>query len=193
MASPAPSRPIPREPDRRKCRRPPTTPQSQVAHPSGELPDPSFLSPSRWFPPIRCHRAIIQLPDLGSDISSPPCLLRLLPAGANRRVGLAPTGKRRLITAHTHSGHRNDAPLLHDSGRRPGAVGHTISGWSAAKSRDNPPTRCSRSPESPAEDDPPEPAPPSLCGRKDCRKSVVAARRHPHLKRPLKRLDRVYP
>src|SRR5277367_6586489 len=31
-----------------------------------------------------------------SDISSPPCLLRLLPAGANRRVGLAPTGKRRL-------------------------------------------------------------------------------------------------
>src|SRR6516164_2867741 len=28
-----------------------------------------------------------------SDISSPPCLPRLLPAGANRRVGLAPTGK----------------------------------------------------------------------------------------------------
>src|SRR5256714_15181667 len=40
-----------------------------------------------------------------SDISSPPCLLRLLPAGANRRVGLAPTGKRRLITAHTLCGH----------------------------------------------------------------------------------------
>src|SRR5262249_36931568 len=39
-----------------------------------------------------------------SDISSPPCLLRLLPAGANRRVGLAPTGKRRLVTAHTLSG-----------------------------------------------------------------------------------------
>src|SRR6516162_10058677 len=35
-----------------------------------------------------------------SDISSPPCLLRLLPAGANRRVGLAPTGKRRLVTAN---------------------------------------------------------------------------------------------
>ena len=34
-----------------------------------------------------------------SDISSPPCLLRLLPAGAKRRVGLAPTGKRRLVTA----------------------------------------------------------------------------------------------
>src|SRR6266446_853268 len=39
-----------------------------------------------------------------SDISSPPCLLRLLPAGANRRVGLAPTGKRRLVTAHPHVG-----------------------------------------------------------------------------------------
>src|SRR6516164_11843383 len=40
-----------------------------------------------------------------SDISSPPCLLRLLPAGANRRVGLAPTGKRRLVTAHPQTGH----------------------------------------------------------------------------------------
>src|SRR5882757_5580528 len=40
-----------------------------------------------------------------SDISSPPCLLRLLPAGANRRVGLAPTGKRRLVTAHPQSSH----------------------------------------------------------------------------------------
>jgi hypothetical protein len=29
----------------------------------------------------------------------------LLPAGANRRVGLAPTGKRRLVTAHTHKRH----------------------------------------------------------------------------------------
>ena len=40
-----------------------------------------------------------------SDISSPPCLPRLLPAGANRRVGLAPTGKRRLVTAHTLNSH----------------------------------------------------------------------------------------
>ena len=31
-------------------------------------------------------------------------LIRLLPAGANRRVGLAPTGKRRLVTAHTRCG-----------------------------------------------------------------------------------------
>src|SRR5438128_4692822 len=38
-----------------------------------------------------------------SDISSPPCLLRLLPAGAICRVGLAPTGKRRLVTAHAQS------------------------------------------------------------------------------------------
>jgi hypothetical protein len=29
----------------------------------------------------------------------------LLPAGAFGRVGLAPTGKRRLVTAHTSSGH----------------------------------------------------------------------------------------
>src|SRR5689334_8655211 len=65
MASPAPSRPTPREPDRRKCQRSPTMPQPQLAHPPGEPPDPSFLSSSRWFPPIRCHRAIIQLPDLG--------------------------------------------------------------------------------------------------------------------------------
>src|SRR6516162_3032889 len=35
-----------------------------------------------------------------SDISSPPCLFRLFPAGANRRVGLAPTEKRRLVMAH---------------------------------------------------------------------------------------------
>src|SRR5437763_8749867 len=66
MATPAPSRPTPREPDRRRCRRPPPTPQLQVAHPPGEPPNSSFLSPSRQFPPIRRHRAIIQLPDLGS-------------------------------------------------------------------------------------------------------------------------------
>src|SRR5271168_4481878 len=73
MASPAPSRPTPREPDRRRCRRPPTTPQPQVAHPPGEPPDSSFLSPSRWFAPIRCHRAIIQLPDLGLYLSFRGC------------------------------------------------------------------------------------------------------------------------
>src|SRR5215472_15109295 len=43
-----------------------------------------------------------------SAISLPPRLLRLLPAGANRRVGLAPTGKRRLFTAHADSGHSRD-------------------------------------------------------------------------------------
>src|SRR5205807_4241687 len=75
MASPAPSRPTPREPDRRRCRRPPPTPQLQVAHPPGEPPNSSFLSPSRQFPPIRRHRAIIQLPDLGS------CLPRIPEAG----------------------------------------------------------------------------------------------------------------
>src|SRR5512133_1311435 len=45
MALPAPSRPTPREPDRRRCPRPPTTPQSQVAHPPGEPPDPVVSVP----------------------------------------------------------------------------------------------------------------------------------------------------
>src|SRR6202030_473153 len=49
----------------------------------------------------RGHHFVTRYPK-ASDISSPPCLLRLLPAGANRRVGLAPTGKRRLVTAHPH-------------------------------------------------------------------------------------------
>jgi hypothetical protein len=52
----------------------------------------------------RGHHFVTRYPK-ASDISSPPCLLRLLPAGANRRVGLAPTGKRRLVTAHPHSSH----------------------------------------------------------------------------------------
>jgi hypothetical protein len=41
-----------------------------------------------------------------STVSLPPQLLRLHPAGAFCRVGLSPTGKRRLFTAHPQSGHR---------------------------------------------------------------------------------------
>src|SRR6516162_3243568 len=41
----------------------------------------------------RGHQFVTRYPK-ASDISSPPCLLRLLPAGANRRVGLAPTARR---------------------------------------------------------------------------------------------------
>jgi hypothetical protein len=52
----------------------------------------------------RGHQFVTRYPK-ASDISPPPCLLRLLPAGANRRVGLAPTGKRRLVTAHPHTCH----------------------------------------------------------------------------------------
>jgi hypothetical protein len=52
----------------------------------------------------RGHQFVTRYPK-ASDISSPPCLLRLLPAGANRRVGHAPTGKRRLVTAHPQSCH----------------------------------------------------------------------------------------
>src|SRR5215470_9552403 len=38
-----------------------------------------------------------------SDTSSPPCLLRSLPAGAVAGWGLHPPEKRRLVTAHTES------------------------------------------------------------------------------------------
>src|SRR5215831_11886850 len=40
-----------------------------------------------------------------SDISSPPCLPWLLPAGAVAGRGLHPLDKRRLVTAHVVSGH----------------------------------------------------------------------------------------
>jgi hypothetical protein len=40
-----------------------------------------------------------------SDISSPPCLLRLLPAGAIAGWALHPLEKRRLVTAHVASRH----------------------------------------------------------------------------------------
>ncbi len=40
-----------------------------------------------------------------SDISSPPCLPRLLPAGAVAGRGLHPLDKRRLVTAHMETGH----------------------------------------------------------------------------------------
>src|SRR6266576_360891 len=39
-----------------------------------------------------------------SDTSSPPCLLRLLPAGAVAGWGLHPLEKRRLVTAHVDCG-----------------------------------------------------------------------------------------
>src|SRR6516164_9767190 len=39
-----------------------------------------------------------------SDTSSPPCLLRSLPAGAVAGWGLHPLEKRRLVTAHVVSG-----------------------------------------------------------------------------------------
>src|SRR6266446_1697723 len=42
-----------------------------------------------------------------SDISSPPCLLRLLPAGAVAGWALHPLEKRRLLTAHVDCGPRS--------------------------------------------------------------------------------------
>src|SRR3974390_920951 len=44
-----------------------------------------------------------------SDTSSPPCLLRLLPAGAGAGRGLHPLEKRRLLTAHVASRRKLEA------------------------------------------------------------------------------------
>src|SRR5215467_11369187 len=79
----------------------------------------------------RGHQFVTRYPK-ASDISSPPCLLRLLPAGANRRVGLAPTGKRRLGTAHVVSsrlsqrGTQGSAVRRHSSWT-PATPQHTLS------------------------------------------------------------------
>ena len=43
-----------------------------------------------------------------SDISSPPCLLRVLPAGAVAGWALHPLEKRRLFTAHVVCGHSRE-------------------------------------------------------------------------------------
>jgi hypothetical protein len=51
---------------------------------------------------------VTRLSPKASTASLPPQLLRSLPAGAFRRVGLSPTGKRRLSTAHPESGRSND-------------------------------------------------------------------------------------
>src|ERR1700747_2313658 len=45
-----------------------------------------------------------------SDISSPPCLPRLLPAGAVAGWGLPPLEKRRLVTAHVECSHSGAIP-----------------------------------------------------------------------------------
>ena len=54
-----------------------------------------------------------------SDTSSPPCLLRPLPAGAVAGWGLHPLEKRRLVTAHVETRHLT--PFL-SSRRRPGSM-----------------------------------------------------------------------
>src|SRR5499427_422070 len=49
-----------------------------------------------------CHQNRHRYPK-ASDTSSPPCLLRLLPAGAIAGRDLHPLEKRRLVTAHVDS------------------------------------------------------------------------------------------
>ena len=57
----------------------------------------------------RGHQFATRYPK-ASAVSLPPRLLRLLPAGAIGRVGFAPTGKRRLTTAHPHCSHPHRRP-----------------------------------------------------------------------------------
>src|ERR1700675_2406501 len=60
----------------------------------------------------RSHQSRDRYPG-ASDISSPPCLPRLLPAGAVAGRGLHPLEKRRLVTAHAEAGlpHQPGEPL----------------------------------------------------------------------------------
>jgi hypothetical protein len=74
--------------------------------------------------PAHSHGHLCDRHPGASDTSSPPCLPRLLPAGAARRVGLAPTRKRRLCTAHPNDGRSRTfsatrlRPLVHVPKRR---------------------------------------------------------------------------
>src|SRR5450759_4327559 len=52
----------------------------------------------------RGHRIVARLPE-GFNHFVSSIVAPVLPAGAVRRVGLSPTGKRRLITAHAKNGH----------------------------------------------------------------------------------------
>ena len=53
----------------------------------------------------RCHRIVARLTE-GFNHFVSSIVAPVLPAGAVRRVGFAPTGKRRLCTAHANCGHR---------------------------------------------------------------------------------------
>src|SRR6516162_5891144 len=67
-----------------------------LLHRSGLSPHTPCRSPGALTRVAACTLARSPIRDRypkASGISSPPCLLRLLPAGANRPVGLAPTGK----------------------------------------------------------------------------------------------------
>ena len=58
----------------------------------------------------RGHRIVARLSE-GFNHFVSSVVAPVLPAGAVRRVGLAPTGKRRLITAHAKSGHSTTSPI----------------------------------------------------------------------------------
>src|SRR5258705_12476678 len=79
-----------------------------LLHRSGLSPHTPCRSPGALTRVAACTLARSPIRDPlpeASDISSPPCLLRLLPAGAVAGWGLHPLEKRRLVTAHVEPGH----------------------------------------------------------------------------------------
>src|ERR1700751_1536482 len=78
-----------------------------LLHRSGPSPHTPCRSPGALTRVAACTLAQSPMRDRypgASDISSPPCLPRLLPAGAVAGWGFHPLEKRRLLTAHVASG-----------------------------------------------------------------------------------------
>jgi len=88
----------------------------------------------------RCHQVVARLPEGFNHVVS-SIVAPVLPAGAFRRVGLSPTGKRRLGTAHAMTGPRTAAPVLPLSGPGFGIYGLSVAICRSA-ARLRPPTHC---------------------------------------------------
>jgi len=101
---------------------------SQPDDPCRVMKGSSAVEPCRFLAPLRPahshgHRIRDRYPR-ASDISSPPCLPRLLPAGAIAGRGSHRREKRRLVTAHVVSRHsRSVSPLTPLAGIGPSHIG----------------------------------------------------------------------
>src|SRR6516164_4799898 len=91
-----------------------STPGDYATFNSNHTPDGTSLAlrPAH----SRSHQIRDRYPK-ASDISSPPCLLRLLPAGAVAGWALHPLEKRRLVTAHVAGGSLTDRRLIRHAPR----------------------------------------------------------------------------